>query len=301
MVSILSHFNHKLGPIVYKTYPTNVEITEEVDNIAKELDNNHDEGLFYKKDVIRTISHLFYIESKYARGGLEVLLLSCIITETIPDEAVYENRLIQAVEEFKKDKDIYKAFHPSINGHKEALVRLMIILKKLDKEVRSKTTSTIGYMSRGDDIYEHHFLPIHPTVKQNEEQIKKARSKTFLIIYKENDDGSFSIKGFEVNSDKLYKLEIFTDTVDMWMLKKVTEGFKEKLRAKIITTSGICQQSDVCTFEIYFEYNEEYKNIKDFQLYLKNIIPSKSKLYPIVDCSVVEYGFSNLKGNLVGT
>lgn len=292
MVTILSYFDPKQGPKVIETYPE-MEITEDIQNISNELDKRMEEGIFFTKDAIKTINYLFFINSEYSRGGQEVLLLSCIITETIHDEDTYRKRLKHSIEEFKKEKEIYKAFHPDMLGHQRELERLRAILQELDNEIRSRMTSTIGYLSRGDDIYQYGMLPIHSDVKANEEEIKESASHTYLIIYKENADKSFSIKGIPVNSEHLYKLEIFTDAVDMWMLKTVTQGFKERLGAKIITTSGICQHSDVCTFEIYFEYEGKEDMLDDFRLYLKKTIPSNSNIYPIIQVSGVDYGSIN--------
>lgn len=290
VVTILSHFHAIYGPLIFLTYP-NIDITPDIQNIQNALDLKLNEGFFETEDAVRTINYNFTIRSDRGRGGGEMLLLSYIMTETDAKAESYKPKMLIAVQRMKDDRELWTAFYEDREDkgkkHKD---KLLEILKDLDIDLRSTEVSTVGYLSNGRDIYEKGFIPVPKTIKEEKEgraTLEEACKRKFLTVFKENPDHSFTIRAYSVNAN-VYKLEVYTDKVDIFTPRVTTIGIQDTLKGEVIATSGICQGKTVCTLEVYFAFDGKRELINDFCKKLKTQIASDSKQYPLVLCSPLE-------------
>lgn len=291
MVTLLSYFDSKIGPCIYLTYPE-IELTEDLDAIKAALDIKDSEGFMIIKDGMLVLNYMLYIASPLARGREEMLLLSYIITETEPNEKFYKDRMMETVHSLKTIPDLYKAFYP-VDNSDESLASMKIIrslMQELDHDLRMRDITTTGYRVK-NTFFNSGNLPVPVDL----ELIKTEREiKSYLIVYKKERDDSFSFKGYPILSKNVYKVEVFTDEINIGMVTTLTTGFKKFLGGRIIYTSGLCVHKSVCSFELYFEYNGDKENVNKYRDHLKKVIKSKSDIYPTIIWSIVQVAETNL-------
>lgn len=281
MVVVLSYFDHKIGPMVYRTYPK-VEITESLKKVNAALDLKDEEGFISFKDNIRALSYLIYIDSPIRRGNKETVLLTYIITETQPNEDSYKGRLGEAAKQIKAIDDVYKAFVGTDEERWPYIQEIMIIMKNLDIDLRMRDITTVGYCIPRNS-FDMGYMPV-----PNEAGTDKKTIESYLMVYKKEADGTFNIKGHPIYTEDVYKMEIFTDHLNMRMIPTITRAFQDLLNGRIVYTSGICRKFNVCSFELYFEHDGEGEVVSMFRERLLNEIDSSSDIYPMIIYSRVE-------------
>lgn len=292
MVAVLSHFDIRCGPKIKIIYPS-IEITDQIQAVTSGvMDNKLGEGFYDARDKVRSISHIFSIESPRQRGKVETLTLSCIITENDPNLNQYKEKILKAIKRIKKIPDCWKAFYGDYKKEKEEIwAKLNEIVKDLDIDLREKQSTTVGYMTDGKIVYNRGILPVPKTIKQEmegERIYQEAINRKFLVVYKENIDGSFIVRSHLTKNGSVWKFQVISDKVDIFISRTVTTRINEDLGAEILATSGICQGENVCTFEVYFEYEGEKEKISKLVSKLKGEIKTKNENYPIFFYSLVE-------------
>jgi len=288
MVVIISHFDSKIGPRIFLTYPE-IEITEDIKGVKTAMDYKDSEGFVMVRDNIMSLNYLIAIPSPHARGRQETVLLSYILTETEPNEKFYKSHILRAVKNIKSVPDIYKAF---IEGDNERYIKILReIIRDLDIELRMRDITTIGYCVDNTVFFDGYMVvprdnepdrEIYVSEPSGEDEITKRRVSSYLMVYKKEHDGSFSLKGYPILTNNVYKMEIFTDQINIGMVAKITNAFKEMLGGRIVYTSGICQATAVCSFELYFEYDGDKDNVKNMRESLINSIESNTDMYPMI-------------------
>ncbi len=111
---VLSFFDTKIGPSIFESYPI-IYIEEElVDAISSIMDLILSEGyVTYSFDKYFSLNYHFEINSSWARGRKETLLLSAIFDErvSIETEKVILTLCIEFSEWLKNQEDIFKGFY----------------------------------------------------------------------------------------------------------------------------------------------------------------------------------------------
>lgn len=292
MVVILNYFDVVIGPKILLKYPR-IEETEDILKITRSMDFNVDEeeGFVEMVDEVRALNYMFTVKSPLSRGGEDFISLSYIITETDVDINFYKEKILTASQRIKKIENAWMGLREPYTDKNEHRVKLKEIIKDLDIDLRSKETATVGYLSSGSDIYREGLIPVPKIIKEEKEGMEildRATKRNFLTVYKENFDGSFTLRAYVVNSDNIYKIQVYSDKVNITTPRIVTAGIMKYLKGNIIATSGICQGESICTFEAYFEYMGDKERLHDFRNLLKKEIKSESEQYPFVVCSPVE-------------
>lgn len=270
------------------TYPQ-VEMTDDIEKNQRWMDVLSEEGFVFidegeKTDIDRNLNYVFFIESPLARGGIETLSLSYIITEADPNISFYKEKIKECVDNIKKDSEIYFAFRDDIDSEKmnEAKKRIENALESLDFDLRKREIETIGYMEDIEGIKNH--SKIHIPIDLNE----LDGDHKYLLIFKEESDGSFRIVGYPT-AKPVYKISVLNDELGLSEHTMIIEAFRE-MGSKIIATSGICQGTNICVFEAYIEYDGDEKEIKTLRNDLKDKIKSQSIHYPIISSTQVPDG-----------
>lgn len=289
MVVILSHFHSVMGPLIAHVYPS-IELTDDIKFIPNMMDIKNDiEGFFLTADdtgdrTMRLMNCNFTIPSpSNKRGGIEMLMLSYMITESDGNVNFIKEQMKKTVNDMKMNADVYTAFYMDTDGCEDAQKFIENELKTLDMALRKSEMATIGYMDSTNVMRNTMTIPI-PIVRN-------SPSGKFLLIYKEENNGEFKVIGIPA-SHRLYKLDIYTLKINMSLYKMVIESFN-KLGGKILYSSGICQgKKGVCLFEAYFEYEGDKENITNMRSDLEDKIQSDDPRYPVILWSSVNDGRS---------
>jgi Ras-related protein Rab-1A len=121
---VLSHFDHKIGPTPLLYNPDSIN-KDTLSQIA-DLINLYSGKTFFIHNIkgLNTANMLFQLPNAKARGGLEVLLISILLTEGEINPEVSQNMLNLFVEEMKNLKDISAIFDPQSKLHQKAMISL---------------------------------------------------------------------------------------------------------------------------------------------------------------------------------
>ena len=109
-ILVLSHFDQKLGPITFLSLPEGVN-KGTLGNIA-DLINLYQGKAFFIHNVkgLKSANMLFDISRPKSRGGIEMFLISILVTDGDINTELSKEMLTQFVEEMKNIADISKIF-----------------------------------------------------------------------------------------------------------------------------------------------------------------------------------------------
>ncbi|TFF98883.1 MAG: hypothetical protein EU547_00295 [Promethearchaeota archaeon] len=138
MISCLSYFHRKIGPLVFYSYPENMLDDKLSTRIANIMDQQFTEGFFTHsfKEII-TMNYYFEIQSDWARGNYDMLMISFIFNQQINSEVEekVKDLCVDFADKLKSDEDMYTAFHISDLNNFE-LEEQDLIIKK-NKQIKS--------------------------------------------------------------------------------------------------------------------------------------------------------------------
>jgi hypothetical protein len=155
----LSYFHHKIGPIVFYSYPKNMLNKELSVKIANIMDQQFSEDFFtHSFENLKSMNYYFEIHSDWARGNKEMLMVSIILDKQIPPEIEDEISFLLKTESerLQSNEEIFKAFYINeINNfddnEQENIVKNVSLLKAwiynlcwtIIAETRNKTEEQI--------------------------------------------------------------------------------------------------------------------------------------------------------------
>jgi len=131
MYLILSYFNQIFGPQVFASIPGDLpeKLTEYV---LKYMNINIDEGFlegFTPDQNFKIINYVFKIPSEWARGKLEIVMLSLCVEKNYKFE-MFQDNLKEFGSKLKKKPHIYKVFHTKEHSEDSQIEVLLGIIKK---------------------------------------------------------------------------------------------------------------------------------------------------------------------------
>ena len=110
----LSWFHRKIGPSIYHEYPESNLQPEDLSKIPDLMDTKFEEGFFHHSFTnLYLFNYFFEIESKWARGHKEMLLMSVCFSDPI-STPIQHDILIQCIDfanRLKETTGMYKAFY----------------------------------------------------------------------------------------------------------------------------------------------------------------------------------------------
>ena len=130
----LSYFNGKIGPLVFYSYPYNdleKYLKQRIANIIDQVLT--EEFVTFSFDKYYTLNYFFEIESDWARGNKETLLLSAIFDESISMEMekAILTICIELSDWLKPKKNIFTGFYETNSTHYQDKKSQNIIDKNL--------------------------------------------------------------------------------------------------------------------------------------------------------------------------
>ena len=153
----VSYFDQVIGPNVFHSSEPLEEVVGAPD-LDRILEFNDEEGTFifaYRK--YQTVNHLFYIDSKFARGGKDLMMITFMIkTAFFKDEIVDVFKYLDSkgpiledfAEEIKKLNDLTALFHK-----KKAVISEGNVLNHADEKLKISFLAifnkynTMGYIA----------------------------------------------------------------------------------------------------------------------------------------------------------
>jgi len=115
-IASLSYFHRKIGPIVFYSYPEDLLDDKLSTRIANIMDQQFTEGFFthsFKETI--TMNYYFEIQSDWARGNNDMLMISIIFDEQtdMRIEEKIQDLCIEFSDKLKSNENIYTAFYIS--------------------------------------------------------------------------------------------------------------------------------------------------------------------------------------------
>ncbi|MFX0022886.1 MAG: hypothetical protein ACFE9S_11225 [Candidatus Hermodarchaeota archaeon] len=114
MIVILSYFHTKIGPLVFYSYPkkqVDKEISSRIYDIMDQP--NKEEFLTQTFEDLKLLNYYFQINSDWARGSREMLMLSLLTSQQISPEIeeTVSNLCRDFSEKMQSKEDIFTGFH----------------------------------------------------------------------------------------------------------------------------------------------------------------------------------------------
>ena len=111
---LLTYFDRKKGPMIFLSYPEEIPQTENYMFIANLMDQINSEEFFrYSFNNYHTLNYYFEIDSLWARGNKESLMLSSVFTHqpSFETEKTIFSLYIEFSEWLKSKEGIFAAFY----------------------------------------------------------------------------------------------------------------------------------------------------------------------------------------------
>ena len=110
----ISYFHRKIGPLVFYSYPKNSLDKDLSVKIANIMDQQFNEGFFtHSFENLKSMNYYFEIQSDWARGNKEMLMVSTVLDQQIlPEiEEKISDLCIEFSERLQSNEEIYTAFY----------------------------------------------------------------------------------------------------------------------------------------------------------------------------------------------
>ena len=148
---IFSYFHRKIGPIAFYAYPEN-EFTEKEEKITQDLMKTASNRKFftYQTAFFSSMNYYFEIESSWARGGKEMLMLTIVLNTQINEIIEYKMEIIcQEFEtKIKETENIFKGIYLKAierfeEGEKKEIKSNAELIRSYIKEFKDTVDITI--------------------------------------------------------------------------------------------------------------------------------------------------------------
>jgi len=267
---LLIYFDRTLGPRVFLTSPNDLVQNLEKQNLdkIKSLLDSGEEGFFshYFSQQLKTANWIFKIKSDWARGRLELLMITIIAPEEEPDFSYYEELLSKFVRKIKGTSGIFKGLYidSQIDGEMKQIQKHYQILKEeVDnsyKIVSVKTIETEGDLISLKSLKKQRKIDLSSQVINRISKISNSAENCFIVFRTRGESTKIDI--IPVSTEKIIRLAIiFGEQMTVRIVQQIGQIFtKYEDSVSLIFTSGICQEIDRCIYEVYIDPNMEKLN-----------------------------------------
>lgn len=288
---LLSYFDRIKGPVVYMTAPGSLahELKEEYqEQIKSLLDTNHD-GFFthFFSRELKTANYIFSLESSWARGRQESVMITVIAPEEEPDYTKYEKVLEKFSKKIQSNVHSFKGFY-AISGintlsdrtKEEILTQYNFLETELDnlyKILAIKRVETEGQLISFSKLQRDRTISVSKDIINKLRRIQEEHENCFMVF--RGRGSAMKLDIIPVDSERIYRLAIIFGqqvSVNMLQLFSRTFSFYDD-QIKLIFTSGLCQETDKCIYEVYIDTD---------QLTLNEIIQELYKIEGIIEIEI---------------
>jgi len=286
---LLFYFDRILGPKLFLTAPNDLieNLERKTSQQIKSLLDSGEEGFFshYFTQELKTANWIFKIDSEWARGRTELLMISVIVPEEEPDFTYYENLLSKFVETMKNKPEIFKGLYidSNIETDGEEIQKYYQIMKEeldnLYKIISVKIIETEGNLISLESLKKEKKINISTHILNRIEKIAN-NSKNCFIVFRTRGEAT-KIDMIPVNTDKIIRLAIiFGQQMTVRIVQQISQIFSNyKDGVSLVFTSGICQEIDRCIYEVYIDPNMEKLNTIIEEIYkIEGVLSIEVKL-----------------------
>jgi hypothetical protein len=274
---LLSYFDRILGPLIFLTNPQNLinELREDYKEQIKSLIDSENDGFFTHtfSPELKTANWIIKLDSKWARGRYELVMISIIISEEEPDFASYEKILEKFVDKVYKITDVFKAFY--INNEppqeKDEIQTKYALLKEelnnLYKILIIKKIETEGQLISFSKLKNNRYIELSGILINKLSDLTQKKQNCFIVFRTRGETVKMDL--IPVETDKIFNLVvIFGEQLNLNILQQISKVFtKYEHEITLIFTSGICQEADKCLYEVYITTDMEKLNILLEEIY----------------------------------
>jgi len=197
---LLSHFDMKIGPRLFLTYPEiETDINKDLKEIPYLLDLRNTGFFVHNYEEVKTANYSFEIPNVHVRGEKENLLLSIVVTENNFDLHLLNQFLSRFEEKISSIKDLYKVFYKcnkELDGEMKQLRDIIIsfaesldptiaALRKSEEKYRLITENAndlIMVFNRDNSIEYFNELPLYTLLKYSKEDINDDFIKNIIHL-----------------------------------------------------------------------------------------------------------------------
>lgn len=286
---IVSYFHRIYGPRIFLTNPRNFDqsLSKERLNQVQSLMDSTDYGFFthYFSPEFKTANNLFLLNSSWARGRTELVMITVIISEEEPDYSMYEKVLSEFVDKLQAMPELFKAFYRDAGTKdedlniKRSLMLLEVELENVHKILSIKKIETDGQLISYDVLKEQKEIRLTTDVVEKIGKLTTGKKNCFIVSRTQGSIMKLDI--IPVATEKIVRLAIiFGETLQLPVLHQIGQTLaRYENKASLVFTSGVCQEVDRCVYEVYLDTDMETLNIiiQDFYT-IESIISIEVKL-----------------------
>ena len=258
------YFHLKIGPKILTSIPklyhdyVNDEDLEQI----KRLMDAANEGFFFHtfNPQLKTVNYFFFIESPWARGRMEMLMISQIVQESNPDLAFYERELTEFVTEFQKIPNIYRGIYIDYMNeeYRDEIEKYYELIREklteLAKRLQQAEIQTKGEIVSMEKITTTKSVRIPSLILENL-QNQQNLPKNCFVFYRLQKE-TYEILLIPVESDKFLKVSIYLKAINAQTLKEISQIVIQN-NTNLIHSSGLCTQGSLCIYEVYLKYVDD--------------------------------------------
>jgi len=255
---ILSYFDRRAGPMIYLTAPADLD-RKPYENIKSLLDRD-EQGFFthsFSPDI-KTANYIFSLDSEWARGRSEGVMISAICYEEEPDYERYERILSRFTDKLKLIPDMYKAFYNHVKMKEideDVGIHYLILkeeLKNIDKILSLKKIETHGQVLSYSEINKKEKISIPSDISK---QLGILAKKNYFLVYRTRNQ-AMKVDMIPIDADEVFGLKIiFREAMNLPIIQNITQIISkhENKGLSLIFTTGICQEGSRCIYELYVD------------------------------------------------
>src|SRR5271157_2299878 len=261
MPFIVSYFHAKIGPDIAITEPEDLEETsqEDIMRVMKQMDGASPGFFTMTVGSLSAVNYYFTINSPWARGGFEMVMISGLVQEKEPDLRLYEQEFQNFERVLKEDPDIYQAFYfrdsdaprAKISSIQDKLASLRVQLAKVAR-VFKLMSNTHATLLPWDRVRQEQKVELPGKTISDFEEIASNSAPNCFFVFRRAAD-AIKIDLLPVQADVILKVSvIFQGALTPEMINELLGTFAT-LHVKAIFTSGLCVEEGQCVYEVYVD------------------------------------------------
>ncbi|MEJ2278728.1 MAG: hypothetical protein P8Y70_13420 [Candidatus Lokiarchaeota archaeon] len=218
---------------------------------------DNEEGFFAHNfsPEFKTANNIFSLESEYARGGSELLMLTIIISEEEPDYTFYESILKKFITKIKDIDGVNKIFYEKADSEGKREINKIVRkikneLENLSQIITIKSVETEGSLIDYGNFRDNRIIKLSDRIIR---QISNKNGRKNVFIVSRTRGEGIKIDIIPVQEDEIVRLSvIFNEKTTIRVVQEISKilaQFEEFI--SLVFTSGVCQEQTRCIYEVY--------------------------------------------------
>ncbi|MCK5346507.1 MAG: hypothetical protein KAR20_24025, partial [Candidatus Heimdallarchaeota archaeon] len=207
---------------------------------------------------LNTANFFVMVPSKWARGKQEMVMITKVVEEDVPNLKSYEGELAKFVRTIKHERPfLYKALYihnPPLNYEKEINEEFNYLKEeftKLNEFFTIEQIQTHGILVPMKDLRAFRSIPLPGTIIRDLETFITDKKNYFIVFMRRTE--SFKLEIIPYKKKRVIKIVVLFDgQLSPETLKDISLTF-QRSNLPLVYSSGICQQGGNCIYEVYLD------------------------------------------------